>query len=173
MLRISVNNKISINAKREIMDFLKNNKVLIAIVLTVLILVLVRSLGTNHFKNDAIKWAEPSLSRLNIISKDQIGSMAGDKLIINLGEKAEEAEGLPKDALNIPVSTILGKKNLKIIRKHNGPVLLFSTETAVSARIWMVLSQMGYKNLYILTTDSDNEVLKYKFRPDTISRPEF
>lgn len=154
------------------MDFLKKNKVLIAIVLTVLILVLIRSLGTNHFKNDAIKWAEPSLSRSNIISKDQIGLLAGEKLIINLDETTGETEALSKDAINIPAITILNKNHLKTIHKHNGPVLLFSNEPEVSIRIWMLLSQLGYKNLYILSTETDNEVLKYKFHPDSIIRSE-
>jgi len=154
------------------MNFLKNNKVLFAIILPVLILVIIRSLGTNHFKNDAVKWAEPSLSRSNIISKNQIGSLLGEKLIINLGEGAGQMDELPKDAINIPANTILSKENLKIIRKHDGPVLLFSNEPSVSIRIWMLVSQLGYKNLYILTNESDNEVLKYKFRPDTLVRPE-
>ena len=141
------------------MSFIKNNKVLIAVVLPVLILVLIRSLGTNHFKNDAGKWAEPSLSRSNIVSKDQIGAIMSEYLIINLDETSGLSYDLAKVSLNIPANSILNKNSLKILRNQKGAILLFSTETAISARIWMVLSQMGYKNLYILTAAYDNEVL--------------
>ena len=154
------------------MDYLKKNKVLIAIVLTVVILVLIRLFGTDHFKNDAIKWAEPSISRSNIISKEKIGMLAGEKLFINLDETSEVVKELSKDTIHISASTILNKDNLKKIHNHNGPVLLFSNEPEVSIRIWMLLSQLGYKNLYVLATESDNEVLKYKFHPDSIIRSE-
>jgi hypothetical protein len=36
----------------------------------------------------------------------------------------------------------------------------------------MVFGQLGYRNVYIITGNSEDEVLKYKFRPDTITRPE-
>jgi hypothetical protein len=155
------------------MEFLKKNKVLIAIVLSVLILVLMRSLGTNHFKSDAIKWAEPSISRSNFVSTDQVGSLKGEKLIINLDQTSGLPSELKKASIDIPAVSILNKNNLKIIRNYKGTVLLFSAESSVSSRIWMIFSQMGFRNLYILTTESDNEVLKYKFRSDSLARPEF
>ncbi|MEI6050277.1 MAG: hypothetical protein WCS03_15345 [Bacteroidota bacterium] len=154
-------------------DFLKKYKLVIAVVLPILILVLFRSLSGNYFKNDAKRWAEPSVSRLNIITGEQSGNLSGNRLLINLDKKVGEFNEISKDAQIIPAESILIKKYLNIIRKHKGPVLLYSSETGVSARIWMILSQMGYKNIYILSNDADNEVFKNKFRPDTLNRPEF
>ncbi|MCX6327093.1 MAG: hypothetical protein NT144_10660 [Bacteroidia bacterium] len=154
------------------MSLIKNYKVVIAVVLPILILVLFRSFGTNHFKSDAKKWAEPSAMRSNIITIEKTGTLSGEKLFLNLDDGGSGINGITRDELNIPSDSILCKKYLNIIRNHDGPVLLFSTETAVSARIWMILSQMGYKNIYILTNDADNEVFKSKFRPDTLIRPE-
>lgn len=154
------------------MSLIDKYKVVIAVVLPILILVLLRSFGTNHFKIDAKKWAEPSVKQSNIITGEQINTLSGKKLIINLGEAGSGLNEITSDDLFIAADSILSKNNLSIIRKHDGPVLLASSETAVSARIWMVLSQMGYKNIYILTNDADSEVLKYKFRPDTLVRPE-
>ena len=154
------------------MNLIKKYKVVILIVLPILILVLIRSFGGNHFKSDAKRWAEPSVLRSNIVTGEQSGTLSGEKLIINLGEEDTEINLMTGDALYIPASSLLSKKNLNTIRKHDGPVLLFSSETAVSARMWMVLSQMGYRNIYILTNEADNEVFKYKFRPDTLVRPE-
>ena len=154
------------------MELINKYKVVIAVVLPILILVLIRSLGANHFKSDVKRWAEPSVMRSNIITGEQIGTLSGEKLIINLGEEGCGINEMTRDALHIPADSLFSKNNLNTIRKHDGPILLFSSEKAVSARIWMVLSQMGYKNIFILTNDVDNEVFKYKFRPDTLVRPE-
>jgi hypothetical protein len=56
--------------------------------------------------------------------------------------------------------------------KNKGPVILVSSENTISARIWMLLSQKGLKNIFILSEEKDFEVLKNKFRTDTLSIPE-
>ena len=150
------------------MDFLKKNKVLIAIVLTVLILVLIRSFSTNHFKTDAKKWAEPSVLLSNIITIEKAGSLLGTKLIIDLEKEKSGINAGMVNEIEVPPDAILHSENLKIIKKNNGPVLLFSADPSISSRIWMLLSQLGYKNILILTRDADNEVLKYKFTTKTL-----
>ena len=155
------------------MNTIKEYKVVIAVVLTILILVLFRSFNSNHFINDAKRWAGPSVSRSNIISPEQAEILSGDKLVVILDQKTSELNNVSKDVRNIPSDSILKKKYLNTISKHRGPVLLFSSDTGVSSRIWMILSQMGIKNIYILTNNTDNEVLKNKFRPDSLTRPEF
>lgn len=154
------------------MELLSRYKVVIVVVLPILILVLIRTFGDNQFKSDTKIWAEPSVLRTNIITTDKIDALAGEKLIINLGKEKGNSSGILRDALFISSDSILLDNNLRTIRKHNGPVLLFSADMAVSARIWMVLSQMGYKDLYILSGDIDNEILKNKFLPDTTVRQE-
>ena len=158
--------------KLQLMKFINRYKVVIAVVLPVLILVLIRSFGTNHFKSDAKKWAESSVTRSNIITLERTGTLSGKKLFINLDKKNSGVIGMGNEVQNIPMDSILSKKYLNIIRKNNGPVLIYSAGTAVSARIWMILSQMGCRNIYILTNDTDNEVFKNKFRPDTLVSPE-
>ncbi len=153
------------------MDLIKKYKIIISIVLPVLILVLIRTFGSGHFKSDAKKWAEPSVERSNLITSEKIGSLPGEKLIINLDDKINRINNMTQVAISIPADSIISKNYLSIIRNHSGSVLLFSYDPAVSARIWMVLSQMGYKNIYILIS-IDNEVLNYKFRPDTSIKPE-
>jgi len=157
----------------KMMDFVNKNKVVIAVVLPILILVTIRSVGSNHFMTDATKLAKPSVLRSNIVSAEQTGILKGEILLINLGEESAGIDKITKNILKVPADSILNKYNLNTIHKHYGPVLLFSSEIAVSARIWMVLSQMGYKNIYILNNDTENEILKYKFRTDTLVKPEF
>jgi hypothetical protein len=150
------------------MELLKNYKVVISVVLIVLVLVIIRSAGINHFKSDAKKWAEPSFNKSNAITPDQVKLLKGDDLVINLDKDLTFTGTIQGDLQNISADSILSKKHLYTILKHEGPVLLLSSDPGLSARIWMVLSQMGCKNIYILTSSTDNEVLKYKFHPESM-----
>jgi len=143
------------------MNVINKYKIVLAIVLPILILVLIRSFGADHFKSDAKKLAVSSVKKSNIITGEQINALSGEKLFINLGEAGRYLKEITSDTLFISADSILNKKNLNIFRKHDGPVLLVSSEKAVSARIWMVLSQMGFENIFILTNDPESEVLKY------------
>jgi hypothetical protein len=154
------------------MNLINKNKSLIVIILPILILILFRSFGSNHFKGDAKRWSQPSLVHSNIITFENMSILPGEKLIINLNDKEDVISDLPKDALRMPGDSILIRKNLGFIRNHKGPVLLFSSETGVSVRIWMLLSQMGCKDIFVLTSHPDSEVFKKQFRPDTLVRPE-
>lgn len=151
------------------MEIIKNNKVVIAIVVTILILVIIRSIGVNHFRNDAKRWAGPSVKGANIINPEMYRSLTGEKLIINLDKDKTGISELSGNVQNIPADLVLSNKYFRIIGKHDGPVLLYSADTEVSVRIWMLLSQMGCSNIYILTKNTDNEVFKYKFRPDSLT----
>jgi rhodanese-related sulfurtransferase len=154
------------------MELIKRYKTVIAIVLPIVILVLIRSLGTNHFKTDAVKWAEPTLMRSNLISLYKAVSLPGNKLFVNLVGKNGAIITPGMKSINIPADSILNKKVIHLIKNNDGPVLLYSSENDVSARVWMILSQMGHTNIYIVSDDPENEVMKNKFRPDTLIRPE-
>ena len=54
------------------MEFLKESKTVIAIVVIILILVIIRAVSVNHFRSDAKRWAEPSVARSNTVTSDQI-----------------------------------------------------------------------------------------------------
>jgi hypothetical protein len=152
------------------MELIRKFRLVIAIVLPILILVLIRSFGVSHFKNDARKWAEPSINKSNIIKIEQAGSLKGEILMICLDKDADGIRKLSGELRNIPPDSILNKNHSTQIMKHDGPVLLYSSDPGLSARIWMLLSQMGRRNIYILTDSTDNEVLKYKFRPDSLMK---
>jgi hypothetical protein len=149
------------------MDIIKNNKVVIAIVLIILVLVVIRSVDVNHFKSDAKRWAETSMDHSNIVTPEQVRVLKGSILTINLDNKMIPGEKVTGDLRNISADSILSKKIIRSILKHNGPVLIYSDKPALSARIWMVLSQMGCKELYILTSETGNEIPEYKIQPDS------
>lgn len=144
------------------------------IVCLVLVLVVIRSAGINHFKIDAKLLAAPSLTRSNLISNSDLASMSGEILLVSLGEdNAFTTDNISvTETIKLAADEILEKSNFKKMNGHSGPIVIFSSDASVSARMWMFLSQMGIKNLYILTNDKDNESFKNKFRPDTLTRPE-
>lgn len=154
------------------MNLLRKYKVILIIVVPIVILVFFRSSGTYHFRADARKLAEPSFSKSNIITPASLPQLVGDKLFVTLGKGPDGFTAGSGTIMTIPPDSILLKENLRMLRNHTGPVLLYSTETAISVRLWMILSQMGFKHLYVFSNDPYPEVLKYEFRPDTMVRPE-
>jgi len=153
------------------MNFIKKYKTILIIIVPIVILVIIRSFGTNHFKTDARKHAEASFSRSNMLTPEKASGLDGEKLLV-VFEKDVIKHNLPGETISLTPENILEKKNIRKILQHKGPVLLVSSEISVSVRAWMILSQMGAENIYILSEDTEPEVLKYEFRPDTLARPE-
>lgn len=139
----------------------------ILIVLPVIVLVFIRLYAPGGFKPDAHKLAETSFTGTNLLNSEQVDALGSKPLIVKFVNKdASQIKSSP-DTLFIAADRLLDKGNLKTLHTHHGPVLLVSDNPAISAKAWMILSQMGFRDLFILTEKDSNEVLKYKFRPDT------
>lgn len=154
------------------MEFIKRYRLSIILAILLGVLIIIRSSGTRNFRYDAQRWAEPSLTASNIVTYESASSLKGEILVVTFDPEETIRSGKTWKKVTIPSDSILVKKYRKTIEKHKGPVLLYDTDNSVPARIWMMLSQKGIKNLYILTSDSDNEVMKEKFRTDTLTGPE-
>jgi hypothetical protein len=140
------------------MKFFRQFWLVLSITLLAVILVLIRTYSHN-FRYDAVRWAEPSALQTNILTEDQIPAMSSDILLITLGNEAPAIEQLKDKILKMNPESILEKTNLSLIRKNKGPVILFSDDDSVSARVWMVLSEMGIKNIFILQDTHKTELL--------------
>lgn len=139
------------------MKFLRQFWLVLSITLLAVILVMIRTYSHN-FRYDAVRWAEPSAIRSNILTEDQIPGMSSDILLITLGNRAPAIEQLQDKILKLNPESILEKTNLSLIRKNKGPVILYSDDNSISARVWMVLSEMGIKNIFILQDDRKTEL---------------
>jgi hypothetical protein len=137
-------------------SMIKQYGVVLAFIFPILILVLFRSVDPYNFKTDVTKQAEASFLQSNIVPIGQINSMQGSKLIISLDKEIRIFDGTDNKMIEIPADSVLNKSNLKTIRSHVGPVLL-SGDLALTSRIWMILSQLGFSNIFILTNDPGNE----------------
>lgn len=155
-----------------LMNLINRYRILLAIVLPVVILIAIKTCRAGSFKYDSKKWAESSFDSSNLISISETGTLSGEKLLINLDNGKIQLSEKSIAEVHIPPDSVLYSKNLNKIKDHKGPVLIYSSDPALSARIWMVISQTGCRNLYILTSNTDNEAFKNEFRPDTIVRPE-
>ncbi len=132
------------------MKFIKQYWLVILIFSTVTLFVLLRTFNQNNFRYDAVKWAEPSVHGSNILTEDQIESIEGEKLIIALDGEDTVSKPVQDDVLKLDPESVLEKGNLDILRRNKGPVILYSDKSSISAKVWMVLSEMGLKNIYII-----------------------
>jgi rhodanese-related sulfurtransferase len=132
-----VNNK---NMKNKLSDWITLGGLVV-----LLLLVIFQRVTHNHFRNDAAKWALPSIENKNIINASGMASMPGNTLIVDLSGRSQLI-----NAKHLPADEILEKQNFKILHGHKGNIVLLSDDPSQSARIWMLLSQMGIKDLYIL-----------------------
>ena len=132
------------------MKFIKRYRLVILIFSLVILLILLRTFNHNIFRYDAVKWAEPSVLGSNILTKDQAGSIEGEKLFIALANEVTVSNQYQDIALRMDPESILQKDNLAILRRNKGLVILVCDQITVSAKVWMVLSEMGLKNIYII-----------------------
>ena len=158
--------------KKQMMKLIYRYKIIIAFLVPLLILLSIRSCRSGSFKYDAGKWAEPSFDNSNVIHLAEIGKLAGERLIVCLDDSYTIIGDMSSTRVHISPDSVLTRKNLTLIRDHKGPVLISSADPALSARIWMVISQTGCSDLFILSDSNDNEVFKHEFRPYTMVRPE-
>lgn len=141
------------------------------ITLVLLSLVIVRSLNHNHFVNNLTSAAEPSLNTKNVLTIDQLNWISVNPLFVVLDGNKNTNAKFQGEVIYTASNSILKKDCLRKMQNHKGTVVLVSKDPAVASEIWMILSQMGIKNLYQLS-DAGGEQLKYEFRPDSAVRPE-
>ena len=117
------------------------------------VLVLIRTLNPGIFRYDAVKWAEPSVTGGNIVSPDNLQAIGNDILFVILDADCQTPDMAGAVRLAAAPGDLLTGENLRRIRKNKGPVVLCSEDMSVSSRVWMVLSETGIRNLYILKKD--------------------
>ena len=132
------------------MKFLKQYRFALIIFLVIVALVLLRSFNRTGFRYDAARWAESSVDGSNLLTVDQLSTLTDEIMLLNLGSEAATPDKIQGKVVRMSAGSITGKENLTLIRKHRGPVILYSDDPSVSARVWMILSEMGMKNVYIL-----------------------
>ena len=150
------------------MNHIRQIVLILLLILPLALLVLVRTKSPHYFKHNAAMLGEASFSHSNTMTIDQIKAISSNYLVVSLDNDVSVPEGIPGHTVTIPYGALLDKTSLRKIRSHEGPTLLYSEDAALAAKAWMLLAQMGFKNLFILTGRENNEAPKHSFRPDSV-----
>ncbi len=154
------------------MQQFKNLKFVILIIVVLLILVIVRNSDQNLFKKDIKSAIEATQNNSNILSRDQLHQMKGPWMVVNIGNSDLSDSVQVEHSIKIPFENLLDQTNRNILEGVNGDLILYSADVATASKAWVILNQMGFKNIFILNTGGNPEELKYKFQPDTTARLE-
>src|SRR5665647_177646 len=87
------------------MKIIKQYWLVLTIFLLVSLLVLARTFTHKSFRYDAVKWAEPSAVRSNLLTKDQVMALSGKKMVISLGNDATVSKELRLSLIHISEPT--------------------------------------------------------------------
>jgi hypothetical protein len=124
------------------------------------------------FSQNAEKNASLSVSGSVLIGQEALVDMNGEVLLIRLNEPAlnEDIQGFKSvDALS---ASLADRELTEVLRSFKGKIIIAGNTVQEAARAWTILCQLGIRNLYILNSFGEQEILKYKFRTDTVASPE-
>jgi hypothetical protein len=154
------------------MHQIKNLKIVILVIVVLLILVILRNSDQNVFKKDVKTALEAVQNNTDLITLNQLQKLTNPYLVIDLESYARPDSLQFQHSVQIPFEKLLEKPNRKILDKTKGDLILFSKDVAIASKALVILNQLGYKNVMILTSSENPEKLKYKFQRDTTVRLE-
>lgn len=149
------------------MNRIKSLKIIILVIGILLILVIIRISDQNVFKEKAKTAVDAARNNSNLITVNQLKKLTTPYLIIDIGSEKRPDSLQFQPAAKIAFSQLLDKANRKVLDEASGELILYADDIATATRAWVILNQLGYKNLRILTFENNPEELKYKFQPDT------
>lgn len=154
------------------MNLYKNLKIVILVIVVLLILVIIRNSNQNIFKQEIKTALDTAQNNANLLSPDQLLQLKSKWLVVNIG-----VDNLPhslriENSIRIPFEKLLDKSNLKILQEVEDDLILYSADVTTASKAWVILNQLGLKNVFILNINKNPEELKYKFQPDTTVRLE-
>jgi len=77
-----------------------------------------------------------------------------------------------KGSIHIPFENLLEESSIQKIKEAENKILLYSDDNSLAIKAWVILNQMEFKNMFVLSNEKNPEVLKYEFQPDTAVRLE-
>jgi hypothetical protein len=147
------------------MKKLKELKIVLVILLVVLVLVIVKTTGKNCFKEDAKNAIEAVTGNNFLISLNDFKVSENQFLVVDLNKSGSIQF---ENSLIIPFEKLLEESTIQKVKETKGKILLVSDDNSQTAKAWVILNQMGIKNVFVLANDDNPEVLKYEFQSDTL-----
>lgn len=147
------------------MEKLKGLKIVLLILLVVLALVIVKTTGKNRFRQDAQNVIEAVKSNNFQVTMNDLKGTEYQYYIVDLSESGSVQF---KNSVKIQFEKLLDEATLQKLKETKNKILLVSDDNSVAAKAWVILNQLDFKNVYILTDEENPEVLRYEFKPDTV-----
>lgn len=146
------------------MDKLKNLKIILAVLLIIFVLVIVKTSGKFSFNEDAKNTVEKIAANNFSISINELKAAQNEFMIVNLNKS-----GLAQfeKSLQIPFEKLVEESSLQQLKDTDYKIVLVSDDDSQTEKAWIILTQLGIKNVFALTNEENPEVFKYKFQPDT------
>lgn len=145
------------------MHQLKDLKFVIMLLFVVAALVVVSLVGRNRFTGNAKLVVEQLNSAPVFITVNNANQADFMMVYIDKSDGAVDRSG----ALHIQFEKLADKATLQQIKSAGKKILLTSEITGQAVKAWVILNQLGVKNLFILGEEENPEILRYKFVPDT------
>ncbi|HPT30594.1 MAG TPA: hypothetical protein PLW67_02085 [Prolixibacteraceae bacterium] len=157
------------------MKTLGKYKIVLLIAGIFLVLMIIRTAGTCSWKGKAGQTGEAIAAGTCYVDLNKLKSPGESSHLLRIGNSGPDS--LLK-LLNLPETRLAfadlkpGKK-LKELKSLGSRMVIVGTSREEGIKAWVILHQLGVKNLFILSLpDGYDEVLKYRFRPDSTFRPE-
>lgn len=162
------------------MEVVNNNKLKymnkyllpIVIILTIGLATVILVSGNSSFKQNAGKLASKQDIDSVFLDTELVDNSSDEYFLLSLDNSILIDNLKFSGTLSAGIESLSDKAVLKELKSVKGKILI-SGNPSVTSRAWIILSQLGFSNIFILTSDSKPEVLKYEFRSDTLVRPEF
>lgn len=146
------------------MGKLKELKIVLLILLVVLVLIIVKTTGKNRFKLDAKNAIEAITSNDFFVSINDFKAAENQFLVVDLSESGSAQFD---NSVKIPFDKLLEESTLQKIKETEKKILFVSEDNSFAIKSWVILNQLGFKNIFVLSNEEKPEVLKYKFQPET------
>lgn len=143
----------------------------IIFILLIIIGVLSFKKPANVFNKDKNLPITPIEKQDFIISKTALDSLKSDFALVDLRASHEFERGSLANAINIYTPNLLdknAKEQLEDFAKRNKTIVLFGSDPNQANGAWLLLTQLGYKNVKILCAslayDSQNKLIVSEFQ---------
>ena len=134
----------------------------IGLLLIAAVFVFVRATNKNRFSGTIENMVETLKNESVFVEAENL--QINDYLVVELGDNSN-SDKFPA-AVKVTFEGLTDKNFREQLETSEKKILLTGNESQ-TAKAWVILNQLGVKNLFILTEKKNPEMLRYEFIPDT------
>jgi hypothetical protein len=155
------------------MKIFSNFKYILIISAIILIMMIIKVCQNNAWPGNAGKAAEIIALHKNFITMENLRNVSEQVTLIKTGPPVSDTLISSFPGVNASWEEMMDNEFLRKINQPNHKVVIVSGSKAEGVRAWVLLNQMGIKDLFVLEQKGmNNELFKYQFQPDTTMRLE-